>query len=92
MRRHHNPRYAPESLERKLSPSGLVAVTAEVGFLQTQATDAGTSAAVSYSEPAPAPPAPPAPSGGTEVPPGKSEGGEPPLDSPSFPGGPGVPA
>jgi hypothetical protein len=26
MRRFHNPRYAPESLERKLSPSGVVAI------------------------------------------------------------------
>src|SRR5947209_489459 len=26
MRRFHNPRYAPESLERKLSPSGVAAI------------------------------------------------------------------
>src|SRR4051794_32035155 len=26
MRRNHNPRYAPESLERKLSPSGLTGI------------------------------------------------------------------
>ena len=38
MRRHRNPRYAPESLERKLNPSGVIGipVAAEVYIPETQ--------------------------------------------------------
>ena len=49
MRRFHNPRYAPESLERKLNPSNVVPVpVAEVQAAVTQT--AGPTMPVSYTQ------------------------------------------
>jgi hypothetical protein len=47
MRRFHNPRFAPESLERKLSPSGVVplAIAAHV-YVPTHASHAATTTTV----------------------------------------------
>jgi hypothetical protein len=79
MRRTRNPRYAPESLERKLSPSyfGLTP--------PTQVHAAAPTAAASYAgDPQPAYPRPydpPLPSGPF-----------PPVTLPGYPGGPGEPA
>ena len=38
MRRFHNPRFAPESLERKLSPTAMVPVAAQVYVLASANT------------------------------------------------------
>ncbi len=147
MRRHRNPRYAPESLERKLNPSGIVAipVAAEVYVPNTQLsppapatpivvppadsmsvapanpmatssvlvfssdspTSVGYATAPTAADPVPTPTpspdpvptipgdpepvSPPAPVGGTDPEPPDGDG-EPPLDLPSTPGGPVVPA
>lgn len=57
MRRFHNPRYAPESLERKLSPSGVatIPVAAEiyVPTIETSAAAEVTPIVISSARPAP---------------------------------------
>ena len=51
MRRFHNPRYAPESLERKLSPSGFATlpVAAEINIPNTQTNSTSPTTTVTYS-------------------------------------------
>lgn len=77
MRRFRNPRYAPESLERRLSPSGLASpLAAEFATLDTPGHPVP-------GDPEPDYPSPPIPPDGS---------GEPPIDDPSIPSGPGEPA
>ena len=100
MRRFRNPRYAPEALERKLHPSGVAPVLAEI-YVPT-ATAAGTPTQDDSGDPGasdvsggPAEPGDPIPSNSTPPdgsdpapPPGN---GDPPTDTPSIPVGPGEP-
>lgn len=58
MRKFRNPRYAPESLERKLSPSGLVGNLAAVVYFAPADDGSGTQA----------PPTPPPPGNGPPPP------------------------
>jgi hypothetical protein len=88
MRRHHNPRYAPEYLERKLNPSDItgVPVAAEVFVPNTQPAQVSplTVVATSASEPV-------TPATGTDPAPPVGNG-DPPIGGPSTPIGPAVPA
>jgi hypothetical protein len=72
MRQIRNPRYAPEFLERKLSPSSLVAtpVSAEVHVLSTVASTDNPPTFPPYD-----PTFPPSPSGLPPVPPPTQPGG-----------------
>jgi hypothetical protein len=95
MRGHHNPRYAPEYLERKLNPSGIagIPVAAEVYIPHTQPTEVTTLnpalAVVSMNVPTTSGPL--APQGGTDpAPPDGS--GDPPIEDPNIPIGPAGPA
>ena len=103
MRRHRNPRYAPESLERKLNPSTFGApVLAEVAPIVSLDVELSQSTAVtvSYDQDTisgnpicfegPGSPEPATPPPGSSAPPRGS--GDPPISGPSLPGGPGEPA
>lgn len=88
MRRHHNPRYAPESLERKLNPSGIVGipVTAEIYVPNTQfddvaSPDSTAPIASDISDPVP-----------STDPTLCTDPGDPPIDEPTSPVGPDMPA
>src|SRR4051812_33428063 len=48
MRRFRNPRYAPESLERKLSPSGFAPPPADVSVVETPAAPSTSSSSCDY--------------------------------------------
>src|SRR4051812_15941408 len=101
MRRFRNPRYAPESLERKLSPSGFAPPPADVSWEQAPAGSSGSSATCDYSQ---APSDPPVDSGPTssgspapEPPPADpspmvSSPGDPPPSDPDYPNDPEGPA
>ena len=101
MRRFRNPRYAPESLERKLSPSGFAPPPADVSCEQAPADSSGSSATCDYSQ---APSDPSVYSGPTssgysapEPPPENpyptvSSPGDPPPSDPDYPNDPEGPA
>ena len=59
MRRFRNPRYAPEALERKLSPSGVVAIPimAEIYIPKTQMNNSTHATPTVHSTPIPVVPA-----------------------------------
>ncbi len=103
MRSFRNPRYAPESLERKLNPSGVVGipVTAEVYVptatsppappaTPTDATPCQYSASVCSVPGDPEPVIPGVPPGGTGPAPPSGDG-SPPQGPPSTPSGPAEP-
>ncbi|WP_435009105.1 hypothetical protein P12x_000355 [Tundrisphaera lichenicola] len=96
MRRHHNPRYAPEALERKLSPSGIVAipVAAEIYIPTTRVATTNTSPPVVKKDPIPTDPSNPVPIDTTTPtsPAPPSGDGTPPISSPSGSGGTSEPA
>ena len=85
MRQFRNPRYAPESLERKLSPSSYI-VQAPAEYAPLSAAQSRLAKVVAVEpppvEPVPTPLPQPQPEPGT---------GEPPWGSPSDPAGPREP-
>jgi hypothetical protein len=95
MRRHHNPRYAPEYLERKLSPSGItgIPVAAEVHIPVTQTHHVATLSpavpVVSANVPGTHKPMAPAPHIQPHF---SNDVGDPPIGNPSNPIGPVLPA
>ncbi len=98
MRHFRNPRYAPESLERKLSPSAAIPVAAEISIPTTQLAvvnpvvtyqDSAAPSATTMTRdvtPAPAPAPAPAPGGSDPAPPPGD--GSVPDAPPSAPSGP----
>jgi len=103
MRSFRNPRYAPESLERKLNPSGISPIPVAAEMYVPAATKADVTPVapldgVASARGGPAAPGDPIPTGptaptypdgtGPAPPPGN---GTPPSDSPSIPSGPGEP-
>src|SRR6476660_1889998 len=92
-RRHHNPRYAPEYLERKLNPSGItgIPVAAEVYIPTSQQSETATPAPAVDSTSVPATSGPVS-ALAVEDPLPPPEPGDPPIGNPSNPVGPAGPA